>query len=100
MEHAYRQFALAAGTTRNLYQAFTTTQGFHCLYTTPQLTTAVTAMDTWLRTGRRPTAASFPPALGFDNNVTPQPWFNPIDDDDDHGDDDDDRDEHDDDSDD
>ena len=48
----------------NLVQSYTSGIG-HCNFSGPQLLTAVTAMQAWLTTGVRPTAASFPAVLGF-----------------------------------
>lgn len=46
----------------------------HCNFTVPQLVTAVTALDTWVRTGVRPT--TFPASQGF-VAYTPPPWPQP-----------------------
>jgi hypothetical protein len=43
----------------------------HCNFTIEQLLTAVRALDSWVRTGRRP--ASFPASQGF-VEFTPPPW--------------------------
>lgn len=47
----------------------------HCNFTIPQLVTAVTALDNWVRTGERPPA--FPPDQGF-VEFTPPPWPQPV----------------------
>ena len=60
----------------NLFQAYTSGTA-HCEFTGPQLLTAVGAMDVWARTGVRPTAASFPGALGFVSNFAPPPFPQP-----------------------
>jgi hypothetical protein len=60
----------------NLFQAYTSGTA-HCEFTGPQLLTAVGAMDLWVRTGVRPTAASFPDALGFVSNFSPPPFPQP-----------------------
>jgi hypothetical protein len=72
-ESAYAATIAAAGRSGDLYQAFTNGEG-HCNFTGPQLLTAVGAIDSWVRTGTRPTAASFPAALGFIPGYTPPPW--------------------------
>ena len=66
----------AAGRSNGLYQAFTSGQG-HCNFTGPQLLTAVSALNQWVATGTRPTAATFPAALGFLPGYTPPPWPQP-----------------------
>ena len=60
----------------NLFQAYTSGTA-HCEFTGPQLLTAVGAMDLWARTGVRPTAESFPGALGFVSNFAPPPFPQP-----------------------
>lgn len=59
-----------------LFQTYTTGVG-HCNFTGPQLLTTIAAMDQWLRTGVRPTAAQFPAALGFVPNFVPPPFPQP-----------------------
>jgi hypothetical protein len=66
----------AAGKQDLLFQTYTTGSG-HCNFTGPQVLTAVTAIDFWVRTGIRPTAALFPVALGFDSNFAPPPMPQP-----------------------
>jgi hypothetical protein len=39
--------------------------------------TAVSALDHWVKDGAKPTAASFPAALGFLPGYTPPPWPQP-----------------------
>lgn len=75
-EAAYAATVAAAGRSNSLYQAFTTGQG-HCNFTGPQLLNAVAVLDSWVSTGVRPTAASFPAALGFIPGYTPAPWPQP-----------------------
>jgi pimeloyl-ACP methyl ester carboxylesterase len=75
-EAAYASTIAEAGRSNSLYQAFTTGQG-HCNFTGPQLLTAVAALHGWVSTGARPTAASFPAALGFMPGYTPAPWPQP-----------------------
>lgn len=75
-ESAYRATIADAGRSADLYQAFTNGQG-HCNFTGPQLLTAVSALDHWVKDGTKPTAASFPAALGFLPGYTPPPWPQP-----------------------
>ena len=75
-EAAYAETVAAAGRSSSLFQAFTTGQG-HCAFTGAQLLTAVSALDSWVSTGVRPTAASFPAAAGFIPGYTPAPWPQP-----------------------
>jgi hypothetical protein len=75
-ESAYAATVAAAGRSSELYQVFTSGQG-HCNFTGPQLLTAVSALNQWIVTGTRPTAATFPAALGFLPGFTPPPWPQP-----------------------
>jgi pimeloyl-ACP methyl ester carboxylesterase len=75
-ESAYAVTAAEAGRSDSLHQAYTSGQG-HCAFTGPQMLTAVAALDSWVATGRPPTAASFPEALGFLNDYIPAPWPQP-----------------------
>lgn len=75
-EAAYAATVAAAGRSSSLYQAFTTGQG-HCNFTGPQLLNSVAVLHNWVSTGARPTAASFPAALGFMPGYTPAPWPQP-----------------------
>ena len=75
-EHAYAETVAAAGRGDLLVQTFTNGVG-HCNFTAPQLLASVTAMDAWLRTGTKPTAANFPPALGFVPSFLPPPFPQP-----------------------
>jgi hypothetical protein len=75
-EAAYAELNAAAGKQDLLFQTYTTGSG-HCNFTGPQVLTAVTAIDFWVRTGIRPTAALFPVALGFDSNFAPPPMPQP-----------------------
>jgi dienelactone hydrolase len=72
-ESAYAETVAAAGRTDNLAQTFTNGNG-HCSFTGPQLVTALTALDSWVATGTKPTDASFPAALGFLPGFTPPAW--------------------------
>ncbi|NOT49637.1 MAG: hypothetical protein HOP17_18075 [Acidobacteria bacterium] len=75
-EYEYRQTVEAAGREKALYQVYTNGNG-HCAFTGPQLLTAVSALDNWVRTQTKPTAASFPEAFGFDNRFEPPPMNQP-----------------------
>ena len=72
-DSAYAETNAAAGKEELLFQTFTTGVG-HCNLTGPQVLTAIGAIDLWVRTGVRPTAASFPAALGFNNGFVPPPY--------------------------
>ncbi len=75
-ESAYAELNAAGGKDELLFQTYTTGVG-HCNFTGPQLLTAVAAIDFWVTTGIRPTAAFFPAALGFDPNFVPPPMPQP-----------------------
>jgi len=75
-EAAYAATVGAAGRNDVLYQTYTTGIG-HCAFTPQQTLTAIGALDTWVQTGVRPTAAAFPAALGFDSGFVPPPWPQP-----------------------
>ena len=75
-ESAYAELIAQAGTDDLLFQTYTNANG-HCNFTGPQLLTTVAAIDAWVRTGVRPTAASFPAALGFNNAFVPPPLLQP-----------------------
>jgi len=75
-ESAYLETVLAAGRNNQLVQTYTTGNG-HCAFTGPQLLTAVSAIDNWVRNGAKPTAASFPAALGFSPGFVPPPFAQP-----------------------
>ena len=75
-ENAYAEVIAEANTEELLFQTYTSGNG-HCAFTGPQILTAVGAIDTWVRTGVRPTAASFPPALGFVPGFSPPPMLQP-----------------------
>jgi dienelactone hydrolase len=72
-ESAYAATVEAAGRSARLAQAYTSGNG-HCNFTGPQLLTALGALDAWVATGAKPTAASFPAALGFLPGFTPPAW--------------------------
>jgi hypothetical protein len=75
-EAAYAELNAARGKDELLFQTYTTGNG-HCNFTGTQLLTAVGAIDLWVRTGSRPTAASFPAVLGFDPSFVPPPMPQP-----------------------
>jgi hypothetical protein len=75
-ESAYRETVLDAHRGQRLFQTYTTGNG-HCAFTGPQLLTSVSAIENWVRTGTRPTAATFPAALGFDSSFVPPPFPQP-----------------------
>ena len=75
-ESAYKETVNAAGRSDQLFQTFTNGVG-HCNLTGLQILTAVGAIDGWVRTGVKPTAASFPAALGFDSTFVPPPFPQP-----------------------
>ena len=75
-ESAYAETVAAAHRSSKLFQTYTTGNG-HCAFTGPQLLTAVGAIDNWVRTGTKPTAATFPAALGFSPGFVPPPFPQP-----------------------
>jgi len=75
-ESAYNETVATAGRSDRLFQTYTKANG-HCNFTGPQILTAVGAIDSWVRTGVKPTATSFPAALGFDSTFVPPPFPQP-----------------------
>ena len=75
-ESAYAELNAAADTEERLFQTYTSGIG-HCAFSGPQILTAVGAIDAWVRTGVRPTSASFPAALGFVPGFVPPPMLQP-----------------------
>lgn len=75
-ESAYAATNAAAGKQDLLFQTYTNGVG-HCNFTGPQIFLSIFAMDSWVQTGVRPTAASFPPALGFVPGFVPPPFPQP-----------------------
>ena len=69
-ESAYAELIASESREDLLFQTYTTGVG-HCNFTGPQVLTAIGATDLWVHTGVRPTAASFPLALGFDSAFVP-----------------------------
>jgi dienelactone hydrolase len=75
-EAAYAGDVSAIGRSELLAQAYTGGNG-HCAFTGPQLVTALGGLDQWVATGVRPSAASFPAALGFLPGFEPPAWPQP-----------------------
>ncbi len=75
-ESAYAELIAATSREELLFQTYTTGVG-HCAFTGPQILTAVNAIDSWVRTGTRPTASAFPTLLGFDPTFVPPPFPQP-----------------------
>jgi len=59
-----------------LFQTYTNGNG-HCAFSGPQLLTAVAVINSWVADGVKPTAASFPAALGFDAGFVPPRMLQP-----------------------
>ena len=72
-DSAYAELNESRGKEELLFQTYATGVG-HCNLTGPQILIAVGAIDLWVRTGVRPTAASFPAALGFNPAFIPPPF--------------------------
>ncbi len=75
-QYEYGETVRRARRGNHLYQTYTSGNG-HCNFTGPQLIAAVGAIDSWVRTGQKPTAASFPAALGFVPGFAPPPMNQP-----------------------
>ena len=75
-ENRYAQTVNDAGRGRSLLQTYTNGNG-HCNFTGPQLITAVNSINNWVTTGTKPTATTFPSALGFIPNYVPPPMNQP-----------------------
>jgi hypothetical protein len=75
-ESAYAELIASVSREELLFQTYTNGNG-HCNFTGLQVLTAVGAIDNWVRTGVRPTSASFPPALGFVPGFVPPPMLQP-----------------------
>lgn len=69
-ENAYLEMVGAAGCTEKLTQTYVSAVG-HCAFTSRQLLTALTALESWLDTGTKPSASSFPAAEGFKTDFVP-----------------------------
>ena len=72
-ESAYAELNASRGKEDLLFQTYTTGVG-HCNLTGPQILTAIGAIDSWVRTGVRPTNVSFPAGLGFNQAFVPPPF--------------------------
>lgn len=72
-ESAYAELNASKGKEDLLFQTYTTGVG-HCNLTGPQILTAIGAIDSWVRTGVRPTTAQFPAPLGFNPTFVPPPF--------------------------
>ena len=73
---AYAELIASTGRQDLLFQTYTSGNG-HCNFTGPQILTAINAIEGWVRTDVRPTAASFPAALGFVPGFMPPPYPQP-----------------------
>ena len=72
-DSAYAELNASKGKQELLFQTYTTGVG-HCNLTGPQILTAIGAIDSWVRTGVRPTPAQFPAGLGFNQAFVPPPF--------------------------
>ena len=72
-DSAYAELIGSQGNEDLLFQTYTTGVG-HCNLTGPQILTAIGAIDSWVRTGVRPTPAMFPAPLGFNQAFVPPPF--------------------------
>jgi len=75
-EHEYAETVQTAGRSKYLFQTYTNGNG-HCAFTASQLATAVNAINAWVKDGTKPTAATFPAALGFNPSFVPPPMNQP-----------------------
>jgi hypothetical protein len=75
-ESAYAGLIADTGREDRLFQTYTNGNG-HCAFTGTQFVIAVGAIDSWVRTGVRPTNAQFPAVLGFDQTFVPPPMLQP-----------------------
>ena len=75
-EYEYAETVNSAGRGRLLFQTYTNGNG-HCAFSGPQLITAVNAINTWVKDGTKPTAATFPAAQGFVPGFVPPPMNQP-----------------------
>ena len=75
-EYEYADTVNSAGRGNLLFQTYTNGNG-HCNFTGPQIITAVNAINTWVKDGTKPTAATFPAPLGFVPNFVPPPMNQP-----------------------
>jgi hypothetical protein len=72
-DSAYAELNASKGKEELLFQTYTNAVG-HCNLTGPQILTAIGAIDSWVRTGVRPTPAQFPAGLGFNSAFVPPPF--------------------------
>jgi pimeloyl-ACP methyl ester carboxylesterase len=72
-ESAYAAAVAAAGASDRLVQAYVNTVG-HVSFSGDQYLSVVAAMNGWLETGVRPSAAELPAAQGFDLTYAPIAW--------------------------
>jgi pimeloyl-ACP methyl ester carboxylesterase len=76
-EREYSQTVNRARRGRYLFQTYTNGNG-HCNFTGEQLVISVNAINNWVRTHSKPTAANFPTALGFlPDSFVPPPMNQP-----------------------
>jgi hypothetical protein len=75
-QSSYAQTVAGAERSDLLFHAHTTGVG-HCNFSTAQNVATVTALDTWVEGGNRPTDADFPESLGFDQAFVPPAWLQP-----------------------
>ncbi len=76
-EREYAETVENTRRSRYLYQAYTNGNG-HCNFTGEQLVTSVNAINDWVQNRNKPTAATFPTALGFlPADFTPPPMNQP-----------------------
>ncbi len=75
-EYEYAETVNNAGRGGLLYQTYTNGNG-HCAFSGEQLITAVNAINTWVKNGTKPTAATFPAPLGFVPGFVPPPMNQP-----------------------
>jgi hypothetical protein len=75
-ESAYQDLISANGRQDLLFQTYTNGSG-HCNFTGQQVLAAISGIDAWVRTGIRPTSASFPAALGFVPGFVPPSMSQP-----------------------
>jgi hypothetical protein len=75
-EAEYAETVNKAGRSKLLFQTYTNGNG-HCAFSGPQMLTAVNAINTWVKDGTKPTAATFPAALGFVPGFVPPPMNQP-----------------------
>jgi hypothetical protein len=75
-ESAYAELVASQGREDLLFQAYTNGNG-HCAFTGSQLLIGVNALNGWVLTGIRPTAAQFPAVAGFLPGFVPPPMLQP-----------------------